>query len=154
MNRQQFTQMAKRILQKQNGLQSPQIMHPAREWGVGLFVGGLLFIVSAGWSAQMYLQYRAVSVDESGSPDDRAVVYRASLVDEALTRLQKRDTVHESLIPTATTTAAKETVSPEEEQTASSTVFVTENEKDSSSFDSEAATVIEPVPEESVSAEN
>ncbi len=97
INKLQFTEMAKRILRKPTQLQSPQIMHPAREWAIGLLLGAIIFTVSAAWSAQMYLRYRDASVGEAKSPDKEMVVYREVMVDTALAKFEERNTKHKSL---------------------------------------------------------
>jgi hypothetical protein len=80
----------KRFFKKQQIVRDPQIMHPDREWAIGLFVAALMFAVSGYWSIQTYLSNRSATAH--GVVDDKAeTVYRASIVKEALETVRNRE---------------------------------------------------------------
>jgi hypothetical protein len=80
----------KRFFKKQQIVRDPQIMHPDREWVVGLFVATLIFAMSGYWSIQTYLKNRSATALEM--VDDKAeTVYRDSIVKEALETVRSRE---------------------------------------------------------------
>lgn len=125
--------MAKHVLRKQSGLRDPQIMHPEREWIVGILVALLIFFFCMFWSIYAYIENKNVSFEEANTSGTEEVVYRESLVKEALEIFAERKVVLDSLIgrgapppqvevPVATTSEAVATSSEEiSEAVASST---------------------------------
>ncbi len=82
--------LTKRFFKKQQIVRDPQIMHPDREWAIGLFVAALIFAVSGYWSIQTYLSNRSATAH--GVVDDKTeTVYRASIVKEALETVRNRE---------------------------------------------------------------
>jgi len=84
------------ILHKEDRGFDRSIMHPKREWFIGLFVGLIMLIIGGWWNVSTYMQYREVSV---GSDEVMAgvVVYRESLVKAALSDFSERTEKYESL---------------------------------------------------------
>jgi cell division septal protein FtsQ len=72
------------------------IMHPAREWFAGLFVGFVCLLVVAVWSGYSYQQFRSLSVEGSDSTIE-VVVYKQSLVEAALTDFEIRKNTYNEL---------------------------------------------------------
>lgn len=82
--------LTKRFFKKQQVVRDPQIMHPDREWAIGLLVAALIFAGSGYWSIQTYLSNRSATAH--GVVDDKAeTVYRASIVKEALETVRNRE---------------------------------------------------------------
>lgn len=123
--------MAKKILHHDTGLRSPQLMHPAREWGIGLFIGVVIFAVSAFWSAQIYLSHREISIGDGGGTNSEVTVYRKTLVDAALAELEKRSAAHTELLPASSGIVVEEAV--EEEGDAEDEILETDEETTASS---------------------
>ena len=98
MNKREFTEIAKKVLRSNKGLKSPQIMHPEREWLIGLFVAVVFFGTSAAWSAHMNIKYKNISVTGNNDVESDVVVYRESLVNSALQKFSSRQEIHESLL--------------------------------------------------------
>ena len=95
-----ITQLKQRFLKKKPALRDPQLMHPDREWAIGLFVAVLIFSVCGLWSIHSYLKNRAATAlpieDSSGK-----TVYRESVVKEALQKMDERKQTFERLTDTA-----------------------------------------------------
>ncbi|MBP6924679.1 MAG: hypothetical protein KBC62_04485, partial [Candidatus Pacebacteria bacterium] len=89
----------KSINRHKKGLRDPQIMHPEREWGIGIFLAVLIFILSATWSLSLYIENRNAAAHMQTEEQPESVVYRESQVEEALARLGERTTVLTSLLP-------------------------------------------------------
>lgn len=126
-----ITLLTKRFFKKQQIVRDPQIMHPDREWAIGLFVAALIFAVSGYWSIQTYLSNRSATAH--GVVDDKAeTVYRASIVKEALETVRNRERELQNLtqsvvIPEPTPEVASTTpeeVSDTQEATSTSTTPV------------------------------
>ena len=98
MSRKDITKIAKRIIGANTGLQSPQLMHPRRDWVIGLGVAFAIFAASAVWSTHAYLKHKDPNVGVTESPTDELVVYRASLIQAALAEFAERTETYEALI--------------------------------------------------------
>lgn len=93
MNKTEFTKIAKNILNSQKQLKNPQIVHPSREWLIGIFVALVIFGASAAWSLQTYKKYQNTSVNIN-QQNEVDVVYRESLVNAALEKFVARSQIH------------------------------------------------------------
>ncbi|MCD5381333.1 MAG: hypothetical protein LR008_02040 [Candidatus Pacebacteria bacterium] len=98
INKKEFTKIAKRILSSQQGLSRPETMHPSREWFIGLLVAIIIFTASAFWSVQIFKAYQTTTVTDNVQQQERAVVYRDSLVEAALAVFSERQDKHSSLL--------------------------------------------------------
>lgn len=101
INKDKFTKLTKQITRSNSGAHNLQIMHPTRDWTIGLVVGLVIFIVSVTWSSQTYLKYRVVSVGEHNTEQTEIVVYRESLVKDTLAEFAAREEQYRSLTETA-----------------------------------------------------
>jgi hypothetical protein len=90
INKKQIAEMAKKVIQHRHGLQDPQIMHPEREWAIGVAIALCLFLACAGWSIHIYIKNKDVSVEGTGTKTQESFMYRESLVKEALLRFNER----------------------------------------------------------------
>lgn len=88
----------KSISRHKHGLRDPQIMHPEREWLIGISIAVTIFILSGAWSLTLYLKNRNVSSDIQMGEQSEVVVYRESMVNEALGRLDKRKAALDALL--------------------------------------------------------
>lgn len=98
MNKGSFSQIAKKLIRADQGLKDPQLMHPAREWSIGIVVGVIMFLLSAGWSAQIYVGHRDTSATEVAEVKEETVTYRASLVEAALAGFDDRQVMHNKFL--------------------------------------------------------
>lgn len=108
----------KSINRHKKGLRDPQIMHPEREWLIGIFLALLIFVSATAWSLAVYLTNRNAAAVMPTEEQSESVVYRESMVEEALLRLEKRGTMLASLLPRTTESESVETPL---EETASTT---------------------------------
>lgn len=90
MNREEFTTIAKRIVGFQKGLKNHKIIHPTRDWFIGLFMALMIFFVSAAWSATTHQKYQNTTISTGITSEEDVVVYREALVKAALEELSKR----------------------------------------------------------------
>jgi hypothetical protein len=124
--------IALKIVRHQKGLRDPRIMHPEREWLVGLGVAFVIFLVSAYWSGYAYWKHKD-TIDSAGSIEkSEIVVYRESIVKKALSIFTERDTqLQQLLTDTKIITNTNPETTPDDEaieilpQTATSTVIST-----------------------------
>lgn len=109
-----FTKLAR----KPGALHDKQLMHPKREWVIGLVVSGLLFLLAASMSVYVYFKNQSVNVQVPVGDTEQAV-YRESLVKEALTIINSREeklrSLNKEIVPpevieieSATTTQVQE----------------------------------------------
>ena len=98
INKKEISAIAKRILHTSKGLKNPRLMHPVREWWIGVVVALLIFLVSASWSVQTYVNNQNTNVEESGLDNTEDVVYRESKVTESLEHFAERERVFDDLL--------------------------------------------------------
>ena len=90
MNKKEITKFAKQIVRAQQGLKNHQLMHPRREWMVGVLVAVGIFAASAAWSAAKYFEYQNFEQQSVSQPEAPVAVYRETLVIEALTAFEEK----------------------------------------------------------------
>ncbi|MEK7462012.1 MAG: hypothetical protein AAB618_00335 [Patescibacteria group bacterium] len=88
-NRLHIKNVLKKLSKKRVSLRDPQLMHPQREWVIGLVVSLGLFIFATFISVYIYFKNQAIDV--SVAADDTAeVVYRETLVNQVLEIIKQR----------------------------------------------------------------
>ena len=117
--------MVQHILRHSKGLRDHKIMHPEREWIIGLGIGLIIFTATAYHSAFTYWKDKHMTSSSEAVTAQPIVVYRGVMVKDALTRFDMRNRERDELIgsfsgktpspapaaPTvATTTASSTTV--------------------------------------------
>jgi len=102
MNKKEIAKIAKKILRQQQGLSDYQIMHPTREWWLGISIGVVIFIATTVWSASVYIKNRNAPTIESSASEQEVIVYRKSWVDTALQELKNRELALGRLLNSAT----------------------------------------------------
>ncbi len=89
-------QLFAKFLKKRGQRRDPQLMHPEREWTVGLVVAVLLFSAAAFMSAYTYFKNQSISIDVA-TDTTADVVYRESIVKEVLATMEEREILVQSL---------------------------------------------------------
>lgn len=91
--------IVKSISRHKKGLRDPRIMHPEREWTIGILLAALVFVSSATWSLTVYLENRNAAAGMSIEEQSESVVYRETMVKEALSQLDSRAKKLKTLLP-------------------------------------------------------
>jgi hypothetical protein len=84
-----ITQLKQKFFKKKPVIRDPQLMHPEREWSVGLVIAVLVFSLCGLWSIYTYLKNRSISASPI-EQNTQQTVYRESVVSEALEIVAKR----------------------------------------------------------------
>lgn len=100
INKNQFKEMAKKVMRKQHGLRDPQIMHPEREWLIGIVGALVIFFFCVFCSIYAYIENKSISFEQAHTQSDEVVVYRESLVKDALGQFAERKEVLDGLVGT------------------------------------------------------
>jgi hypothetical protein len=147
MNRTEITQFAKKIIRSQKGLQNRQLMHPKREWLIGVFVAVSIFVASITWSAIEYVKGQTVDDQTVTQTEAPAAVYRETLVEEALSIYAEKTKRLDTLLGEDTPIVFTETKNEDELNTELTPdgAEATTTQNTASSSDNEAV----PEPEES-----
>jgi len=159
MNKNEIKEMLGKVFQSKNrSLANHQIMHPAREWFLGLLAGLIMAGLGGFWSVNSYLQYSEVSLNSNDIGETDVVVYRESVVKAAQSDFSERAVKYEKLksellsfnktvvipISTSTPTSTPSSIS-------TSTIDVTS--EDDVHTDENNSEIIEEVPKEDESEE-
>lgn len=97
VDRNTFTKMAKKVLRSTNGARNPQVIHPEREWLIGLAIATVGFSVSVAWAVHEYTLYRYITITDY-APAEQIVIYRENMVKDALGAFTQRAEEHQSLL--------------------------------------------------------
>lgn len=109
------------------------IMHPEREWLIGILVGVVIFVSGLVWGLHTYNFYRNIEIV---TYESEAVVYRASLVEETLRDFAKREEIYNELLTKNKTVEA--VVFEEDVIQATSSTSTTEIERSMEMIESES----------------
>lgn len=112
--------MAKKVFAHKHGLRDPRIMHPDRDWFIGLLLAGTLFVVCAGWSAKVFFENKNVGLGQTVEKDVTDSVYREAQVAEALLLIREREVVLSRIVGNASVGVALPEVVEDKVQATSS----------------------------------
>ncbi len=153
IHKKQIAQIAKNILRSQKGVRNHQLMHPSREWFIGLGIATKIFVITLVWSAYTYMQHTNENITLEAPAEEQPVVYRESLVNSALELFSVREQQYndfffsgsaiEPIIDTPTASSTQELDETVDSQTASSSVETASSTADMSEEES-AEELVEP----------
>lgn len=98
MNKKIFKKIVRHISHSNKGIKIPRILYPEREWATGLMVSSVLFIAICAYSIYTYKQYECPYVEEDSLEEVQTIVYRESMVNEALSKFSNQQEKHIELI--------------------------------------------------------
>ena len=130
---------------RKNASYDRHIMHPEREWFVAVAIGLVLFAIGISWNVSTHLQFKNVAISTAPETEE-TVVYRASLIESALSDFETRKLQYEELKQSLLEkrVVVPEVIAPVGEQS------TTTEESVEDSTESIPAEVAPGVPEESV----
>ncbi len=122
-----ISKMVKHIMRRNRGVVDPQIMHPMREWVIGIVITLIGMLGGSILAASLY-QYYDAKMDTEVAVAATVVPYDAAVVEAALSQYRIKQAQYEAVVgmgtaETATTTSLDEIVS------ASSTVNLVQVEE-------------------------
>ena len=98
ISKRDIAKIAKHVLKRHRGVRDHQIIHPMREWTVGLFGGMILLILGATWSVLTYREVSNRGVENAGTVEVEQTIYRDDLVNAALEKLRERQADYQALL--------------------------------------------------------
>lgn len=131
-----FTTLARRLQRTPAKIKNTQLMHPAREWLIGLGLALSICVFGAAWSAYTYLYYERVTFDAPETVRPDTSVYREAVVAAALDTYTERRVSYDQFLvegprqldrtdDTSTTTAPTVEMSPAAPSPTSATTTAT-----------------------------
>ena len=90
INKNKILKAAKEIFHSNRSNFNQQLIHPQREWLIGILCSFVIFGVSGFISAKWYKENRSIQISRSVDTQTEQVVYRESLVAAALERFSVR----------------------------------------------------------------
>ena len=98
MNKKIFKEIAKHISRSNRGIKTHRILYPEREWLISLIISLIIFIVICVYGIRTYNEYKQPFVDNDNTEEVQVVVYRESMVNEALSKFSNRFETHTKLL--------------------------------------------------------
>ena len=144
-----INRIAKKVLRHRKGVRDHHLIHPAREWFIGI-VASICIVVGAGyWSVVTYTSINNRSVEAVVTPSTEVVVYRTELVTAALEKFGERATTFEelltsSVVPTFPVPEAVPELTPIETATTAEPVVEEIPLEENAPANAEVETVTEP----------
>lgn len=90
IDNQHIQDLAKKLFHHRQGFDQIKLVHPRRDWVIGVIVGAIIICLMAGWSVYTYLEQRQAISLESPIAEVQMPVYKAEVVEDALTIFAKR----------------------------------------------------------------
>lgn len=128
--------LAAKLLRHQRGMRSYSIMHPERDWMIGVAATIIFIILIATWSAVVYQRNRSAINEDYQIEGETPVVYRASMVKDALAIFSEREAVVAQIVGEVKS-LPEEIATTTEDTGATSTATTTESVKDIAESESE-----------------
>jgi hypothetical protein len=154
MNKKEFKKIAREIFRMDKGIPNPKLMHPARDWQIGLGLGAIILVSVSWWNLDTYLTYREDTVIEQTENTGENIVYREALVSAALESFEEIDKTHQSLRnfnqspeESATETPSESEIETNADENISTSTDEVEIESDESQNEEELSAEVETVPE-------
>lgn len=89
--------LAKKLFHHNQGVQRPKLMHPERDWLIGVLVGLMIIVAMISWSAYTYIEKRsAIGLDDTGV-EPQVPVYKSDTVEDALEIFTQRGELFKQL---------------------------------------------------------
>lgn len=146
VDRNTITKMAKRILRSPKGVRGPQVIHPERDWLLGLMVAIGVFVFSVIFAVYEYNFYRNITVTDH-NPIDEIEIYRENMVKDALDKFTERAQEHQSLLDNVSISRASEvaeaTAEPEVETVTDETLDAENSDETEDILLDEAEVILE-----------
>lgn len=117
-NKKQLADLATQIVKRHRQLRRSTLIHPAREWLVGLMVAGAIVIVSVLWSMVLYSDNQEIGQGDT-SPAAGTDVYRLAPIEKAAAYITKQAAQHAALLDENVSPAATPEEAPKDSATAS-----------------------------------
>lgn len=103
--------MITQVHRRAQGAAEKRVIHPYREWGIGLCVMTVCFLGGVAYSAYTYIQFNTIE-DQLDTPAPKVIRYQESTVDRTLEFFSARRTAYQAVLtqevatPVSTTTPA------------------------------------------------
>jgi hypothetical protein len=105
LSKQDIKKLIKRIVRQQQGLRDHQIIHPRRDWAIGLLLGSLLLLIGSAWSIMTYREVTDEDIVSVDPGEEQPTPYREEVVNQALERFRARAVEYETAFDRAEVTA-------------------------------------------------
>jgi hypothetical protein len=97
IDKKDIKKFARELVKFDKGIKNPKLMHPSRDWQIGILSGVVLLSGVTLWNLDTYFEYREDnSISQTEEVTD-SVVYRETLVKSALDSYQERALTHQEL---------------------------------------------------------
>lgn len=88
--------MARHIFRHNQGISDPKIMHPGREWAIGLVGATAGIIIGAVASINTFVSFNQEQIDQL-DVTEVAIPYKASLVEAAISKYQAKSAGYQEI---------------------------------------------------------
>ncbi len=122
-----INKIMKSITRREIGLKDHQIMHPLREWFLGLAIASLFLSIAVFLCVKLYGHYNSLEPGSSSNNEAPIVIYKAEEIETALAEFSERKKTHERI---KATLASNIELSQEEIPITTSTVLPTPSPKE------------------------
>ena len=107
--------MAKHVFRRSNGRQDHHIMHPYREWAIGVLVAITIFLVGGVLGLDRYLTYDEFVISDPVAQENQ-VMYRSKQVSDAIELYENRQAKFDSLVQSLPQIETEDIASTSEEK--------------------------------------
>lgn len=123
INKADILKMAKHVTKRVAGGRDHEIMHPYRDWSIGIIASTIIIVIGGMWGVDRYLSYQNINI-ELGADSEGEVVYREAQVKTALSIYERRASDFDTLVAEIPVGVVEESEESMEAATSSSGVNV------------------------------
>jgi len=150
IDNQHIQDIAKKLFHQKQGFQRVKLMHPRRDWLIGVLVGVLIICVMTGWSVYTYFEQREAISLETTVVEAEMPAYKADVVEDALTIFAERAQNFARLTGGSAVVTPEEPAEEVAESIGTSTTAIASSSAPDAPAESVAADVPDQAPEENI----
>jgi hypothetical protein len=116
INKKEITKMVKAAIRRDRGIPDRRLMHPSREWAIGLILCLVIVLAGSIYAIIVFEKYSSISIDDSAVEVEQLRYQRATAL-EAIEIYEQKQTNYEKLISSRPIRVIEPESNIEDEQT-------------------------------------
>jgi hypothetical protein len=97
IDKKSILKMSKHVFRKSQGYPDRRLMHPGREWLVGIVAFSFVVIVGSAFAGNLFIKYKNID-SVTGDSGERIPVYKEKVAQDALIEYQKREDAYHAMV--------------------------------------------------------
>ena len=91
-----IVKIVKKVQKRGKGVPERRLMHPARDWSIGLLLSSTIFLILSAYMGYSFME-RTKNVDEATVIDSSVIIYKSDLAQDVLEKYRDKNKSFERL---------------------------------------------------------